>query len=115
MPASSIGSYAQFLALLLSLGPKLQTLWPKIQAVIASVTDLINTLKSLAPAAEQPTPGTLSQFSVMSDEAEAETKIAMQLAGPTGAFDGTIFRGIWQFTQAHPELLTLLVSLLKGG
>lgn len=113
MPAS----YAAFLAWLVSLGPKLQSGWVLIQAWIAATVAVVDWAKSLAPAgaAPQPTPGELSQFSLTADEERMEAEAGVLIAGGNAAFDGSILRKSWAFFQAHPELLTLLVSLLKGG
>ena len=112
MPAS----YKDFLALLLSLGTKLPALWPVFQAWLAATRTLIEEAKKLLPSSSAaPAAGTLADFGVTSEEAEMETVIGAHVAGPNAAFDGHILRAGWQFLQAHPELLTLLVSLLKGG
>lgn len=125
MPSQALG-YAQFLSLLLSLGPKLQTLWPLIQGWIAATTALIGGIKGLIPEATatpaMPSPGVLAITNAMVDGVpvtaevlDKESQVAALIAGPNAAFDGSILRGIFQFVQAHPESLTLLLTLLKGG
>lgn len=120
-------SYRDFLSLLVSLGPKLPAIWPQFMAWLAASKVLIEGIKGLlpapapspaapaSPAPATPTAGTLSDFSVSSAEAEMETTIGYYVAGQNAAFDGTILRSAWQFFAAHPELLTLFMSLLKGG
>ena len=112
MPAS----YRDFLSLLLALGPKLPQLWPVLMAWVAATRTLIEEAKKLIPDSPAPSPpGTLSDFHVAVDEAEMETVIGAHVAGPTAAFDGSVLRSAWQFLQAHPQLVSLLLSLLKSG
>lgn len=120
-------SYRDFLSALVALGPKLPALWPQFMAWVAATKVLIEGIRALlpapstpaaapaAPAPAAPSVGTLSDFSVSSTEAEMETTIGYYVAGPNAAFDGTVLRSAWQFFAAHPELLTLFMSLLKGG
>lgn len=110
-------SYAAFLGWLVSLGPKLQSGWALIQAWIAATVAVVDWAKSLAPAGTVPPlqPGELSQFSLTNDERQMEASIGSVVAGENAAFDGSILRKAWAFFQSHPELLTLLISLAKGG
>jgi hypothetical protein len=130
-----ITSYAAFLAFLIALGPKLQALWPKINALLAAAMDLGASIKTMFPAAApavpaapqtppatqpQPTDGTLSEVLPASDDeiAALETEVATLIAGPNGAFDGSWFRTAWGFLSKHPELVAgikALVSLAISG
>lgn len=114
--AASPASYAAFLSFLLGFGPKLQAGWSIIQAWINATVAVVEWAKSLAPnAAPQPQPGDLSAFSLTADEERMEGELGELIAGPNAAFDGEILRKAWAFFQAHPELLTLLLSFAKGG
>lgn len=109
--AQSLGSYLDFLKVLLSLGPKLQTLWPKIQAVITAVTDLVAHLKPEGAPADG-----LQLVSATAEEAEAEAQIGARIVdgNPQALFDGALLRQAWAYIKAHPETLAWLLSFLKG-
>lgn len=108
MPAT----YKDFLLALLALGPKLPKVWDELQAIVAHVQALIGLVM---PPNETPAAGTLSIVQALPDELELETRLALHLAGPTAAFDGTILRGVFAFLRDNPALFTLIMSLLKGG
>ena len=56
-------------------------------------------------------------YDVSAEEAELEAQVAAAIVGQgsMAAFDGTLLRRAFAFLKEHPELLTLLLSLLKGG
>ncbi len=117
MPAP-IGSYASFLKLLLTIGPKLKTLWPKLQALIAAFTDVVDALKALAPQPSGPEPGTLAFTEAPADVEEtatAEAEVAALIAGHDGFFDVATIRLLWQLAQALPSLFEAFEALAKGG
>lgn len=132
MPATQIATYAAFLQFLLTLGPKLQTIWPKVQAFINALTDLITAGKELIPAAGVPasstpagTPaGTLSEVYLTADVLALESQVAGALGSPTAAFNVEGLRQVWQkfqavsqhatqFAEQHPALISILLSLFK--
>lgn len=113
MPAA-FERYAAFLSFLLTLGPKLQAIWPKLQAWVATTTDLVTAVKGLIPSTT-PAAGTLSICVPTDEELALEGQVAELIAGPNAAFDGSLLRALWQFGRENPALLQFLISLLKGG
>lgn len=105
-------TYKDFLLALLAIGPRLPKIWDELQAIVAHVQALIGLVM---PPDKTPAAGTLSIVQPTLDETELESTIAYKLAGPTAAFDGSILRGVFAFLRDNPQLLTLIMSLLKGG
>lgn len=108
-------TYKDFLLALLALGPKLPRIWEELQAIIAHVQALIGLVVPADATPPAGLPGTLALTTVTTDEADLEAAIAYKLATPTSAFDGSLLRGVLTFLRDNPQLLTFLLSLLKGG
>jgi hypothetical protein len=112
-----MSKYANFLTFLIGLGTKLPTLWPLITAWLAATRALVDGFKGIFPAPGEPGGGTLELYTPTADELALEGQVAALItpAGSAGAFDGSLLRGLFQFAKAHPELITFLLTLAKGG
>lgn len=106
-------NYLKFLQILLALGPKLPAIVEKVQHIIEDVQAIIALLQLGPFAASGET-----LFTATPEELAVESEVMAAIA-PTGApgtmkaiGDGAFLRRIWTFVQEHPELLTLLLSLL---
>jgi hypothetical protein len=125
VPLPSLDKYAAFLSFLLTIGPKLQALWPLVQAWITATTALVTGVKGLLPS---PTPGvipapteggTLSLYDPTAEEIELEGKVVTLIipSGPNddtaAIFDAATLRTLWQLAQMFPQVVDLLRSL-KG-
>lgn len=100
--------YLDFLKALLALGPKLPAILALVEHIVADVQEIIS-LVSGGPFAAAP------RAVVTSEEMAAENEIvaAITAGGESrGIGDGTFLRAIWAFIESHPELLTLILSLL---
>ena len=104
--------YAQFLKLLLALGPKLPQVMALVQHIVSDVQELIALVKG--------TPALFGADSLELNAAEQcdEDAVLAALGGANeGTFgaigDGTFLRAICQFVKNNPELLQLILSLLK--
>lgn len=117
MPASPT-NYLGFLSVLIALGTKLPTIWPLVQAWIVATTNLVTAVKGVItiPAPAEPLPGTLSLYQPTAEELELEGQVAALIipAGSQAAFDGSRLRALFAFVQAHPELVTWLLTFLRG-
>lgn len=125
MPLPSLEKYAAFLSFLLTIGPKLQTLWPLVQAWIAATTALVTSVKELLPVGSLPLSpslpgsGVLSLFDPTAEEIELEGQVATLIipAGPCddtqAIFDMATLRMLWQLAQVFPGIVEWLNSL-KG-
>lgn len=103
-----MSAYADLLKILLSLGPKLPEIWTKLTAIWALVQEVLAIVR---PAAQ---PGTLAIVDVTADEAALESQVALAIAGPGAAFDGSLLRRLFAFARDNPEFMAFLISLLRG-
>ena len=107
-------SYLDFLNLLLSFGPKLPAAILLIQEIVAKVQELAALFGAVKPAALRKR--SLASVPAKAKAAEAKVLAALKpkraglAAG--GVFTAGWLQAIWAFLAAHPELLTLLLSLL---
>lgn len=108
--------YLDWLNFLISLGPKLPEAIRLIQHIVADCQELaaLFGVKVAAPR--------LGLAGLSLKEKAAQAKVLAKLAPKTGVrplaaatFSAGWLQAIWAFLQAHPELLTLLLSLLKKG
>lgn len=116
--------YLDFLKALLALGPKLPEVFSRVQRIIAEVMELVAIVRGPSPndgGLEHVgyTEALVDGKPVTAEILDAEREV---LALTTGAgegsealFDGTALRRLFAFAAANPQLLALLVSLLKGG
>jgi hypothetical protein len=100
-------TFLEFLNWLLSFGPKL----PQAMALIQHIVGDFKLLVELFTEQEFQPP---RMAALTAEELVAEQKVLAELAagGVAGERAGFL-QNIWAFLLAHPELLTLLVSLLK--
>lgn len=129
--AASTGSYLDFLNLLLTLGSNIGPAIALIKTLVSQFDAAFKTLAAIAallkPAAPSTPPVTLPAtppvvapvaLAVSEAEIAAEQKlVALGLQHGMHASkigDGSLLRGAWQFLQQHPEILTLLLGLLKS-
>lgn len=125
-------NYLAFLQALLALGPKLPKVIEYIQHIISDVKEIIALLQPGPFAAERvaQTTALVDGVAVNAEVLAEETKVLALLPREVvsesnrevfasadgeslrGIGDGTFLRMIFAFVQAHPELLTLLLSLL---
>ena len=103
-------SYLDFLKALAALGSKLPQVFALVQHIADDVRQLIDLVRG-------PQPLKSGEFNATADEAAAEQEVLGLINTDRVAFgaigDGAILRALWQFINAHPELLTLLLLLLK--
>jgi hypothetical protein len=102
-------NYLSFLKLLIALGPKLPQVMVLVQHIVSDVQEIVALLKPATFGA--------AEFVPNATEQEAEGEVLAALAGSSETFagigDGAILRNIFAFLQAHPELLQLILTLLK--
>ncbi len=105
-------SYLDFLKKLLALSDKLPQFLAIVQNIIKELGD-IAALFGVTPEISHNAP------EITQEVLECEGLIADQLppdhaAGEHGKIgDGTLLRNLFAFVQAHPELLTLLLTFIK--
>jgi hypothetical protein len=104
-------TYLDFLRKLLALGPKLPDVFESVQRIIAEVQTILRLVKG-----EEPLFGE-SPMELNATEQAAEGEVLAAMAGSSETFggigDGAILRSIFAFLQANPELLQLILTLLK--
>ena len=99
-------AYAEFLRKLLSLGPKLPEIIARIQDIIDNIEAIVVLVGGGFSAAMAP-----ADASDPGEVASLENEIATAVEGRAGVIsDG--MRRLFDFVKAHPELMTLLLSLL---
>ena len=106
----AISSYADFLKLLLTVGPKLREIWPTFKAWVDATRALYDKVSELLP---NETPGILSSMALSGETAEMEIQVGLLVAGPNELFEGNFLRAVYQFLMANPEIRDALVALLK--
>jgi len=111
MAAAAVKSYADLLKTLLALGKNLPAAWAIIIVIFQKVQELLVLLRPDESA------GDLQLFQLSDEEVqlEAELSQAMVAEGSQALFDGSLLRQLWAFAKANPELLSWLLTLLKGG
>jgi hypothetical protein len=100
-------TFLEFVNWLLSFGPKL----PQAFAIIDRIVNDLQELAVLLTGAEV----AFGSAELSPDEITAVEAVESEMAKAgisRGPLSGVLVN-LWQFIQAHPELLTLLVSLLK--
>lgn len=95
-------NYAAFLAWLLSFKDELPAILNDIQAAVELLMSAYQRVKGTLPA---------ESFELTDEEASLETDVAVAVAGPNAAFDGTKLRAAWKFLN-DSGLLPIIVSLL---
>ena len=98
-------SYLAFLQQLLTVGA---TKLPRVIAFLQAVMDLLtqySDILTLAPTHNSSEP--------TAEEAELEAKVIADSHVHGAIGDGTLLRNLFAFISAHPELLTLLLTLIK--
>lgn len=101
-------SYLDFLTKLIALGPKLPQLVLIIQDIVRLVQEAIELMVGPLPlkADFEPSGAELTK--------ENEVMAALQGHGGTeGIGDGSVLRFLFKFMKDHPELLALVLKLLK--
>jgi hypothetical protein len=102
-------TFLEFVNWLLSFGPKL----PQAFAIIDRIVNDLQELAVLFTGKEMVFGSSPSQLAPDEIAAVEAVESEMAKAGISrGPLSGVLVN-LWQFIQAHPELLTLLVSLLK--
>lgn len=107
--------YLDFLTLLLSFGPKLPQAIAIIQRIVADFQELAALFNVKTPTAAP----RMALTGLSAKEKAAEAKVLAKLRPKPGmrsvaaaTFSGGWLQAIWAFFQAHPELITILLSLL---
>ena len=117
-------NYLDFLTWLSGLGEKLPQIVAYIQAIVVACEGLVTLLapspKKLMSAAAPPSAEEMAlehtiALSLSSSGVLPHKKEFGAATGTTekAAWDGTILRQLWAFIQAHPEIITFLLTLLK--
>lgn len=106
-------TYLEFINLLVRLGPKLSQVWPLVLSIIAdlrSIQSIISgTERQLMAAAPAEVSG--DELLAESDFVDTLSRDATMMMSARAA-DGHRLREIWQFVQANPALLKILIGLL---
>jgi hypothetical protein len=100
-------NYLDFLKLLIALGPKLPEVMAHVQHIVSDVQAIVALLKPATFGAAEFVPNATEQ------EAEGEVVAAMAGGDTFAAFDGKLIRALFQFVKDNPELLQLILALLK--
>lgn len=127
-----LAKYADFLSFLLTIGPKLQALWPALQAWIAATSTLVTAFRTLLPAPVGPTSGglsiehggsgeflnTLSLYDPTAEEIELEGQVGTLIipasSGTQAFVDFATIRMLWQLAKAYPGVRDFLSSLVRS-
>jgi hypothetical protein len=103
-------NYLDFLKLLIALGPKLPEVMAHVQHIVSDVQAIV----ALVSGKEPLFGATAIELNATEQAAEGEVLAAMAGSGETfAAFDGTLIRRAFEFIKANPELLQLILALLK--
>jgi hypothetical protein len=103
-------NYLDFLKALLALGPKLPAVFALIEHIVGDIQELI------ALVTGGPFAAPCMSRSSTPEESTLENEVAAALVADgtnRGIGDGTFLRAIWAFIESHPELVSLLLKLLK--
>ncbi len=108
MPKATPKTFFDFLNLLLSFGPKLPQAFAIIDRLVNDAQELIELFTG------QPLSMAAAPLELNGAEAAkvAEVETALASDGVDRGPMGGVLMNLWTFIQAHPELLTLLLSLL---
>ena len=95
-------TYAAFITWLLSFKDKLPEILAKIEAGVSALMSAYELIKGTLPAAA---------FELSDEELQLETDLAVAMAGPNAAWDGSKLRALFKFAQ-DSGLLPIIISLL---
>lgn len=95
--------FVELLNLILSFGPRIPEIMERIQHIIAEIQELVELIHPGVFAAAA------TEEAMTAEEIELQSKI-MEACPSSGTFAGP-FQSIWAFIKAHPEIVTLLLSL----
>lgn len=102
-------TYLKFLQLLVALGPKFPALWVIVQEIVEKVQEAIRLITGAEPLFGVP----FAESSAAEVAEEAKLASLTQASGLQGAGERGTLRDIWTFIKENPELLALILSLLK--
>jgi len=95
-------TYAAFLTWLLSFAQQLPTVLSLLQEAADKLAEVATLVRGTLP---EPI------FELTDEDTELEGKLALAVAGPNGAFDGSRLRAAWKFLN-ESGLLPVIISLL---
>jgi hypothetical protein len=102
-------SYLDFLKLLIALGPKLPEVMAHVQHIVSDVQAIV----ALVSGKEPLFGAAPMELNATEQQAEGEVVAAMAGGDTFAAFDGKLIRALFQFVKDNPELLQLILALLK--
>lgn len=95
-------TYAAFITWLLSFKDELPAILAEIETAVAALMSAYERIKGTLPAAA---------VELSDEESQLETDLAVAVAGPNAAFDGSKLRALFKFAQ-DTGLLQIIVSML---
>lgn len=104
-----MASYLDFLKALVALGPKFPALLVILQEIVEKFQEAIRLVTGQQPLFGAAPEATAEEI----DQERKLENLALQSGELHGAGERGGLREIWAFIKAHPELLTLILSLLK--
>ncbi len=105
-------NYAAFLKLLLALGPKIPQAVAIIEHIISDFQELIALVTGvIGPFGDE------GPIFATDEEVALEAELAKFVDAEGGEYSAgplAFLREIWVFLQKHPELLSVILTILKG-
>jgi hypothetical protein len=95
-------TYAAFITWLLSFKDELPAILADIEAAVSALMSAYERIKGTLPAAS---------VELNDEELKLETDLAVAMAGPNAAWDGSKLRALFKFAQ-DSGLLPIIISLL---
>ena len=107
-------TFGEFVALLISLGPKVKKVWPQLvlvyQTVVAIVGEFVPTTDAATMMSAADVELEAQLQSLLVAEGVITPEISVKAIG-----DGSLIRAAWGFMEKHPAIKQIIIGLITSA